>query len=268
MSTRPWIVDDDLWALIEPLLPPWPERSPGTRPVPDRLCLQGILFVLYNDIAWQLLPRELGFGSGQTCWRRLGRWQKAGVFDQLHRVLLAELNAAGELDWSRACVDGPRPGERGGGDTGPSPVDRRKAGSKHHLICDGRGTPLKVITTAANVNDVTRTLALVDGIPAVAGRPGRPRRRPDALLGDKGYDSNPNRKALRERWILPVISRKGSPNVKSIGKLRYVVEQTFALLHQFKRLAVRWERRTELHDAFVSLACSLICYRRLKKPRT
>ncbi|CAM5472839.1 hypothetical protein SCALM49S_03812 [Streptomyces californicus] len=93
------------------------------------------------------------------------------------------------------------------------------------MICDGRGTPLKVITTAANVNDVTQTLALVDGIPPVAGRPGRPRRRPDALLGDKGYDSNPNRNALRERRILPVISRKGCPNIKGMGKLRYVVEQ-------------------------------------------
>ncbi|MFJ2574983.1 transposase [Streptomyces halstedii] len=81
------------------------------------------------------------------------------------------------------------PREKGGADTGPSPVDRRKTGSKHHLICDGRGTPLKVITTAANVNDVTQTLALVDGISPVAGRPGRPRRRPVALLGDKGYDS-------------------------------------------------------------------------------
>ncbi|MEU2335938.1 IS5 family transposase [Streptomyces sp. NPDC013172] len=269
MSTRPWIVDDDLWALIEPLLPPWPEKSPGPRPVADRHCLQGILYVLYNDIAWQLLPPELGFGSGQTCWRRLERWQQAGVFDQLHRILLAELNAAGRLDWSRACVDGfSHPREKGGADTGPSPVDRRKTGSKHHLICDGRGTPLKVITTAANVNDVTQTLALVDGIPPVAGRPGRPRRRPAALLGDKGYDSNANRDELRKRRILPVISRKGAPNIQGLGKLRYVVEQTFALLHHFKRLAVRWERRTELHDAFVSLACSLICWRRLSRPES
>jgi IS5 family transposase len=102
----------------------------------------------------------------------------------------------------------------------------------------------------------------------VAGRPGRPCRRPDSLLGDKGYNSNPNRRELRNRRILPVISRKGGPNVKGLGKLRYVVEQTFALLHQFKRLAVRWERRTELHDAFVSLACGLICWRRLKKHRS
>ncbi|MFE7935560.1 transposase, partial [Streptomyces sp. NPDC057456] len=96
------------------------------------------------------------------------------------------------------------PREKGGADTGPSPVDRRKTGSKHHLICDGRGTPLKVITTAANVNDVTQTLVLVDGIPPVAGRPGSPRKRPEALLGDKGYDSNPHREELRKRRILPV----------------------------------------------------------------
>ncbi|MGW4035125.1 IS5 family transposase [Streptomyces sp. NPDC004778] len=166
------------------------------------------------------------------------------------------------------CGRLPHPREKGGADTGPSPVDRRRTGSKNHLICDGCGTPLRVITTAANVDDVTQTLALVDGIPPVAGRLGRPRRRPDALLGDKGYDSNPNREELRKRRILPVISRKGAPDIKGLGKLRYVVEQTFALLHQFKRLAVRWDRRTELHDAFVSLACSLICWRRLKKARS
>ncbi|MFG2940680.1 transposase [Streptomyces sp. NPDC048282] len=79
MTTRPWVVDDDLWALIGPLLPPWPEHSPGPRPVNDRLCLQGILYVLVNDTAWQLLPLELGFGSGQTCWLRLDRWQQAGA---------------------------------------------------------------------------------------------------------------------------------------------------------------------------------------------
>lgn len=149
--------------------------------------------------------------------------------------------------------------------TGPSPVDRRKTGSKHHLITDGGGIPLKAITTAANVNDVTQTLALVDGIPPVAGRVGHPRKRPDALLGDKGYDSNPNRRELLRRGTLAVISHKGQPDIQGLGRIRYVVEQTFALLHQFKRLAVRWARRLDLHDAFVSVGCSLICWRRLKK---
>ena len=86
------------------------------------------------------------------------------------------------------------------------------------------------------------------------------------MLGDKGYDSNLNREKLRKRRILPVTSRKGAPNIKGMGKLRYLVEQTFALLHQFKRLAGRWKRRPELHDAFVSLACSLIYWRHLNKP--
>ncbi|MFF5773926.1 transposase [Streptomyces californicus] len=105
---------------------------------------------------------------------------------------------------------------------------------------------------------------MVDGRPPVAGAPRSAPRRPEALLGDKGYDSNPNRDALRKRRILPVISRKGSPNIKGLGKLHYVVEQTIALLHRFRRLAIRWERRTELHRVFVSLACRPICRRRLK----
>jgi transposase len=119
-------VDDDLWALIEPSLPPWPQKDPGPQPVDHRLCPQGILYVLYNDVSWQLVPLELAFGSGQTCWHRLGRWHEAGVFDRLHRLLLAELHAADELDWSRACVDAShiRAKKRGREATGPSPVDR------------------------------------------------------------------------------------------------------------------------------------------------
>ncbi|MEU7688717.1 transposase, partial [Streptomyces spectabilis] len=116
-----------MWILIEPLLPPWPEKAPGPLPVADRLCLQGILYILYNDIAWQLLSLELGFGSGQTCWRRLERWQQAGVFDELHRILLAELNAAGELDWSRACVDGSHIRAKKGE---PTPVRRRSTAGR------------------------------------------------------------------------------------------------------------------------------------------
>jgi transposase len=143
----------------------------------------------------------------------------------------------------------PHPGENGGAGTGPSPVDRGKTGSKHHLICDGHGTPLKVITTGGNINDVTRTLALVDGVPPVAGRPGRSRKRPDALLRDKGYDSNLNRCGLRKRRVIPVISYKERADIHGLGKLRYIVEQTFSLLYNFKHLATRWERRLEFDDA-------------------
>jgi len=78
----------------------------GSAPVPDRLCLQGILFVLHTGIGWEDLPQELGFGSGMTCWRRLQRWTEAGVFDQVHQILLDKLNAANRIDWSRAAMDG------------------------------------------------------------------------------------------------------------------------------------------------------------------
>ncbi|MER6306256.1 IS5 family transposase [Streptomyces sp. NPDC001657] len=185
-------MDDDLWALIEPLLPPWPERSPGPRPVPDRLCLQGILYVLHQNIAWQILPPELGFGSGQTCSRRLDRWQQARVFEQVapHSARETERGRPARLVTS-VCGWLARPRKKGGAATGPSPVDRRKTGSKHHLICDGKGTPLKVFTTAANVNDITQTLPLVDGIPPVAGRPGRPRRRPDACWATRRTTPGP-----------------------------------------------------------------------------
>ncbi|MFH9353136.1 transposase [Kitasatospora sp. NPDC017646] len=151
------------------------------------------------------------------------------------------------------CRDGPVAGR--------PPQDRRQAPPDHRR----RRIPLKVITTEANVNDVTETLALVDGVPPVAGRVGHPRKRPDTLLGAKGYDSNPNRKELRRGGILPAISRKGQPDIQDLGRLRYVVEQTFALLHQFKRLTVHWELHPDLRDAFASLACSLICWRRLRK---
>ncbi|MFJ4866845.1 transposase [Streptomyces sp. NPDC088748] len=156
------------------------------------------------------------------------RWQQAGVFDRLHRILLAELNAVGQLDWSRRAWTAAISGRKKGGSRHRSVAGRpAEEGSKHHLICDGRGTPLRGVTTAANVNDITGTFAPVDGIPPVAGRPGRPRRRPDALLGDTVYDSSSNRDELDKGRILPVISCKAAQDIKGMVKLRYVVEQTF-----------------------------------------
>nr|BAU77581.1 putative IS5 family IS427-like transposase [Streptomyces avermitilis MA-4680 = NBRC 14893] len=105
-QSRPWIVSDELWSLIEPLLPePSPKLVEGRPRVPDRQALCGILFVLHTGIQWEYLPQELGFGSGMTCWRRLAAWNEAGVWDQLHLVLLRKPRAAKQLDWSRAVID-------------------------------------------------------------------------------------------------------------------------------------------------------------------
>ena len=107
MAVAPWIVSDALWERVEPLLPKTQRRFryPGRKRLPDREALQGILFVLHTGIAWRHLPLELGFGSGATCYRRLDEWQKARVWERLHALLLAELRAAGELEWSRAVAD-------------------------------------------------------------------------------------------------------------------------------------------------------------------
>ncbi len=102
------LVDDRLWNVIEPLLPPPKRRRrryPGRKPISDRQALAGILFVLRSGIPWEMLPKEMGVGSGMTCWRRLKRWQEAGVWDRLHRILLSQLRAAERIDFSRAIAD-------------------------------------------------------------------------------------------------------------------------------------------------------------------
>lgn len=102
------LVDDELWALVEPLLPPAKarrKRHPGRKPIDNRKALTGILFVLKTGIPWEDLPQEMGCGSGMTCWRRLNGWHKAGVWQALHKLLLTKLHQANRIDWSRAVVD-------------------------------------------------------------------------------------------------------------------------------------------------------------------
>ena len=100
------LVSDELWTVIEPLLPPErPKPKGGRPPIPHRAALTGILFVLKSGIAWEMLPQEMGCGSGMTCWRRLHDWQAVSVWRRLHRVLLDRVGHANAIDWSRACVD-------------------------------------------------------------------------------------------------------------------------------------------------------------------
>ena len=100
------LLPDALWAEIQPLLPPEPPKPKGGRPrLPDRAALTGILFVLHSGIPWEMLPQEMGCGSGMTCWRRLRDWHQGGVWQKLHRLMLQKLGLAGQIDWSRASAD-------------------------------------------------------------------------------------------------------------------------------------------------------------------
>lgn len=143
-------------------------------------------------------------------------------------------------------------------------MDRRKPGSKHHLITCGRGTPLAVETTAGNVNDITRFVPLVDAVPAIGGRRGRPRRRPKEVYGDRAYHSRKAREELRRRKIKTRVARPNDPHGSGLGRRRWVVERTISWLHQQRRLRVRYERRADIHEALVTIGCSLICFKQLQ----
>ena len=110
-------------------------------------------------------------------------------------------------------------------------------------------------------------MPLIHALPSVRGRRGRPRRKPETVFADRAYDHDKYRKQVQAVGITPVIARRGTGHGSGLGKYRWVVEQTFALLHWFRRLRIRWEIRDDIHEAFLTLACALICWRRLKSLR-
>jgi transposase len=114
--------------------------------------------------------------------------------------------------------------------------------------------------TAAHRHDVTQLLPLVDAMPPLQGRAGRPVRKPQLVQGDRGYDSQPHRNQLLARGIASQLAKRGRPHGSGLGRTRWVVERTIAWLHRFRRLAVRYERRPCIHEAFLTLACSLVCW--------
>ena len=148
----------------------------------------------------------------------------------------------------RGRQDGPEPGR-------PGPP-----GSKHHLLTDARGVPLAVSLTGGNRNDITQLIPLVDAVPPLRGHVGRPRRRPEVLVADRGYDHDSYRRQLRRRGIRPLIARRRTAHGSGLGRARWPVERSLSWLHQFRRLLVRFERRADIHEAFLTLACCLICF--------
>jgi transposase len=253
MAGSLWQVRDELWQVIEPLLPEHAADPRGGRPrVDDRVAFGAIVFVLFTGIAWRHRPpAPTGVATG-------GRLLKPAP----------RAPAPAERGWADRLVAGgdrrqlcARPAR--GGLTGPSPVDRARTGSKHHLMTDANGVPLAVSLTGAHRNDVTQLLPLVDGLEPVAGKLGRPRQRAERLLADRGYDHDKYRRELRARGVKPLIARRQTEHGSGLGKERWVVERGFAWLHNLRRLRTRYERLADLHLAFLELGCALVCQRML-----
>jgi transposase len=151
-------------------------------------------------------------------------------------------------------------GQKGGAKTGPNPTDRGKPGTKHHLITERQGIPVAALLTGANTHDSVMFAPVLDAVPAISQPSGQRRKRPDKGHADKGYDYPRCRRALSRRHIKVRIARKGVERSDRLGRHRWVVERTIAWLHRYRRLTVRYERRAELHHAFLSLGCALICW--------
>jgi|SRR5579864_498137 len=256
---------EEFFPLVSHHLPPEQPVGPkgGRPPIPNRIVLKVLWYVLASGCRWDDVPPEMGC-SGRTAHRRLQQWERLGIWDHLHADLLRLLRQADRLDPDVAIIDSVYTRAFGGGQqTGPSPVDRRKKGSKHVLLVDRHGVPLAIRIAAANDSDHTQLLPLVLDFPQVGGKPGRPKELPDELYGDRGFDSDPARWLLAWLGIDPSIARRREAHGSGLGKVRWVVERTISWLKGLRRMRVRYDRLIEIQEAWTTLAASVICFRLL-----
>ncbi|WP_369142114.1 IS5 family transposase [Streptomyces sp. R44] len=264
------LVPDDLWDLVEPVLPSFHSRpqGDGTAPIDQRAVFTAVVYVLTSGCAWRYLPPAFGV-SPATTHRRCSVWTASGVWRRLHsrgsgrdrspRWTRLELR-------DRRCRLGAC--EQGGSLTEPNPVDRGKAGSKLHVLTDRQGLPVVVGASAANDNDVQALRPLILGIPATRSRRGPRRRHPNKVRADKAYHSAGNLAWLRERNITPRIARPGVESSERLGRHRWKIERSISWLFGCRRLTVRYERKGSHFLAFLVLAAAIACYKKLAKITT
>ncbi|MFB9245125.1 IS5 family transposase [Massilia antarctica] len=217
------LLPEDLWPLMEAHLPTHSRSPKGGRPrINDHATLTGILFVLRTGLPREYLPRELGCGIGMTCWRRLHKWMRAGVWQSVHEAVLRRLQEYDQIMSDRACIDAASvPAPAGGEHTGRNPTDRGKLGCKHHVLVDQRGLPLAAQITGAQVHDSRMLIPLPESIPAVKGLSGRARKRPGKLHADRACASRAHWAWLRRRGISARIAGYGVESRERLGRWRW-----------------------------------------------
>lgn len=261
------LVTDELWNTISPLFPTHPPSPTGGRHrLPDRQCLNGILFVLREGIRWQSLPTALGYGSGSTCWRRFQEWTAADVWLKTHAHLVAALGDRGLLNLDRAVVDSASVRALHGGEhTGANPTDRAKKGCKRHLITDGNGIPLVVQIGPANRRDEQWLPSLLWWLWIILSYGWR--HRPAALQGDRGYGFASSIALVLAWGLRSLLAVRGTAHGSGLGRTRYVVERTHSWFASFRRLIVCYERTGAHYQGLYQLAACVICARRLRDGR-
>lgn len=255
---------NEFYEIVKPYLPvDRPVGPKGGRPrISCRTVLKVLWYVLTTGCRWRDVPPEMGC-SGETARTRLGEWESQGVWARLHFEMLRGLRRDGKLEHDTAVVDSVQVRAHGGGDrTGPSPVDRRKSGTKYTLLVDGHGAPMAIRIDPANRSDQTVIVPLVrEQFPEVSGEPGRPRKKPDRVYADAGYDSETTRNIMRCLGIDPFIRKRNTEHGSGLGKVRWVVERTISWIKGLRRLRVRYDRSLPIIEAWGSLAMAIINFR-------
>lgn len=249
------------YELAIPMLPAeMKPSSVGERPpIRHRIVLKVIWFVLVTGCRWKDVPQELGC-CGELARTWLQAWERSGIWNQLHQLLLTMLNREKQLHLETAIIDTTHVRAIGDGDaTGPSPVDRRKPGTKFTLLVDREGVPLMLRAVAANRSDHCEIFPAIMSFPTVRGRPGRPRTRPTNLYADAGFDSDATRSLLRWLGIEPHIRHRHAEHGSHLGRVRWVVERTIRWIKGLRRMRVRYDRSKTSINAWTTIATTAVC---------
>lgn len=264
---KTWRMPDEMWAEVEPLLPPPRPRLWGGRPgAPPRRVMDAIFYVLRTGIQWKALPKAICSGSTAHKWFKI--WRQAGVFRNLWKKGLVEYDQRIGLDWEWQAMDGamtkaPLAGES----TGPNPTDRAKSGTKRSLLTEGHGIPIAVAVDGANRTDMKMVKATLDNI--VVDRPTPTPEKPQNMCMDKGYDYSEVRQAVDEYGYTAHIKRRGQEiqekkDIPGYRARRWVVERTHSWMNRFRRLLIRWEKDVENYVAMLHLACAYITFHAIR----
>ncbi|MFQ6031253.1 MAG: IS5 family transposase [Dehalococcoidia bacterium] len=266
-TTTGFRVSDELWAVLEPLLPARvnTHRFGGGRPrVPDRRCADGIFYVLRTGCQWEAL-NQTELCSKSTAHDRFQEWVEADVFLKLWEAGLSRFDELRGIDWSWLSMDGAMTkAPLGGEKTGPNPTDRGKRGVKRSLLTEGHGVPLGLAVDGANRHDMKLVRASIESI--VVQRPEPTEEQPQGMCLDKGYDYDEVRATLVEFGFTAHIRSRGE-EAKSLREeagtraRRWVVERAHSWMNRFRRVLVRWDKNPRNYLGLLHFACALIAFR-------